>query len=85
VLTGTVGPRDAIGARVEALVAGRWLRRRVMPARSYLSQVELPVTIGLGTASTVERLRIAWPSGTVQEIDRVPIDTTTRLVEPRAR
>ena len=33
---------------VELEVDGQVQRRQVMPTRSYLSQVELPVTFGLG-------------------------------------
>lgn len=40
--------RDAIGSWVEVRQGERVIRRQVMPTRSYLSQVELPVTIGSG-------------------------------------
>ena len=39
-----------------------------MPTRSYLSQSELPVTIGLGKAAKVDALEVVWPSGAVQKI-----------------
>src|SRR5689334_20836370 len=47
-LVGTKSNRDAIGAWVTAQVNGHKLSRQVMPTRGYLSQSELPVTIGLG-------------------------------------
>lgn len=34
-----------------------------MPTRSYLSQVELPVTFGLGGGEAIESLEITWPGG----------------------
>ena len=34
--------------------ATAFVRRQVMPTRSYLSQVELPVTIGLGKRTAVK-------------------------------
>ena len=46
-LTGNKSNRDAIGARVNVKVGGQTLSRDVMPTRGYLSQSELPVTIGL--------------------------------------
>ena len=72
--------RDGIGAWVEAEVAGASLRRQVMPTRSYLSQVELPVTIGLGPHARVDRLSVLWPDGTRQQVDgaRVDAETTVR-------
>ena len=53
-----------------------------MPTRSYLSQVELPVTFGLGDADRIDRLTITWPDGVVQELTADTIDTT--LVVTRA-
>ena len=52
-----------------------------MPTRSYLSQSELPVTIGLGDDASVESLEIRWPSGMVQPIGKLAIDQTTVVTE----
>jgi hypothetical protein len=77
-LRGTRANRDALGAWVEAEVAGETLMRHVMATRSYLSQVELPVTIGLGSADKIDRLTIRWPDGTRQEVPGVEVD---RMIE----
>jgi hypothetical protein len=55
--------RDALGARVTVTAGGITQVRTVTPSRSYLSQVELPVTFGLGTIARVERLEVTWPDG----------------------
>jgi hypothetical protein len=55
---------NAIGATVEIASAGAVQRHIVMPAHSYLSQREFPVTFGLGKAGSVDSLRVAWPDGT---------------------
>jgi hypothetical protein len=81
-LVGTKSNRDAIGAWIKARVGGRQLSRQVMPTRSYLSQSELPVTIGLAEASTVDQVEITWPSGTVQKVTP-QIDRLTVITEPR--
>jgi hypothetical protein len=39
-----------------------------MPTRSYISQVELPVTFGLGHSDQVEQVTVTWPDGTQQEV-----------------
>jgi hypothetical protein len=52
-----------------------------MPTRSYLSQSELPVTIGLGTALQPELVEIIWPGGAGQKIDSVKVDGTTVITE----
>jgi hypothetical protein len=53
--------RSAIGARVIVEAGGRVQRREVISGRGYLSQNELPLTFGLGQATTVERVTIHWP------------------------
>jgi hypothetical protein len=80
-LAGTKSNRDAIGAWIKAVVKGQAVSRQVMPTRSYLSQSELPVTIGLGDAAKVDSLEILWPSGKVQKIESTPIDQTTVVTE----
>jgi hypothetical protein len=73
-LTGAASNRDAIGAWIEVEAGGFTQRRQVMPTRSYLSQVERPVTFGLGVATEIEDLRIVWPGGSVQEVGPVEVD-----------
>ncbi len=77
--------RDAIGAWVEVeheTAAGPVLqRRRVMPTRSYQSQVEPVVTIGLAGASSAEelvRVEVVWPDGARQAVD---VDGLDRVIE----
>jgi hypothetical protein len=69
------GPNPGgIGAWVEVLSGGLRQRRQVMPARSYLSQVELPVTFGLGDRSGPVEIQVTWPDGTIQAVDAVSPD-----------
>jgi hypothetical protein len=84
-LVGRAKNRNAIGAWVEVDSAGTTLRRRVMPTRSYLSQVELPVTFGLGDARQVEALRVVWSDGTVTSIDDVVVDTEILVTQDEDR
>ena len=73
-LVGRSGNRDAIGAWIEVRSTGATQRRRLMPTRSYLSQVELPVTFGLGDARLVDSLRVGWPDGSMKTISDVEVD-----------
>jgi hypothetical protein len=69
------GPnRDALGARLRLLAGGVVQTRRVGPTRSYLSQVELPVTFGLGPAGVPERLEVRWPDGTEEVFTGLPVN-----------
>jgi hypothetical protein len=80
-LSGVSCNRDAIGAEVEVQVAGRTLRRRVSPTRSYLSQVELPVTFGLGAADRIDRATVYWPDGTEQQLSVDAVDRAYNVVQ----
>jgi enediyne biosynthesis protein E4 len=80
-LVGTKSNRDAIGAWINVKVGGRTLRRQVMPTRSYLSQSELPVTIGLGDATKPDEVEIQWPSGTHQKVEAVFVDKPMTVTE----
>ena len=68
------GNPDAIGAWIELTAGGVTQRRQVMPTRSYISQVELPVTFGLGSESAVESLKVIWPDGSEQTVDVAGVD-----------
>ncbi len=52
---------DAQGAVVWVESEGKKIRHRVAGARSYLSQGELPITIGLGKSTKVDRIRVRFP------------------------
>jgi hypothetical protein len=82
-LVGTRSNRDAIGAWIKVGVDGQTLWRQVMPTRSYLSQSELPVTIGLGAATRPEAVEVFWPSGTRQKLETLATDRMVTVTEPR--
>jgi hypothetical protein len=82
-LVGTKCNRDAIGAQVKIRAGEQTQTRQVMPTRSYLSQSELPVTFGLGTATRVDEVEIVWPGGTTQKVADLQIDHSTRIEQTR--
>lgn len=71
--------RDAIGAEIELRQGERTQRQRVMPSRSYLSQVESTVTFGLGSDPTVDELVVHWPGAGSQTFDVEAVDRTIRI------
>lgn len=83
-LVGTRSNRDAIGAVIKVRLGGQVLLRQVMPTRSYLSQSELPVTIGLGDAPRPDSVEIIWPSGTHMKVPDVAVDRMMTVTEPEA-
>lgn len=73
--------KDAIGAKVlVSLTNGVQQSRMVSPTRSYLSQVELPVTFGLGTAE-VARLQVVWPNGDLEYLGPVKSNQLLTVVQ----
>ena len=84
--------RDAIGAWVEVeqrTAAGPVVqRRRVMPTRSYQSQVEPVVTIGLGAAASADdltRVEVLWPDGSRQPVEVGGLDQMVEVTYASVR
>jgi hypothetical protein len=71
-----------IGARVTVVAGGLRQTRLVMPTRSYLSQVELPVTFGLGTSTKIDILEVRWPDGTVTKPAVPVVDRAIVIQQP---
>jgi tetratricopeptide (TPR) repeat protein len=62
-LEGTTSNRDAVGARVEVTAGGRTQVALRFGGGSYLSAGDPRLHFGLGPATKVERIDVAWPSG----------------------
>ncbi len=83
-LVGTGGNRDAIGARLALTAGGVTQYRDLIPTRSFMSQVELPVTFGLGALGAVDAVQITWPDGSRQSLTPATLDTTLIVMQPGA-
>jgi tetratricopeptide (TPR) repeat protein len=81
-LRGTKSNRDAIGAKLE-LTTGNGLVKyaTVSTAGSYLSANDKRVFFGLGTETSIKEVRIRWPSGLTQTVQRPPADQFIHVVE----
>jgi hypothetical protein len=63
-LEGVTANRSAIGARVRVTTAGDLVQTaEVRSGGSYLSQSDLRLHFGLGSAVKVDKVEIAWPGG----------------------
>ena len=78
-LRGELPNADAIGASVVLEAAGRKQYQAVMPARSYLSQMALPLTMGLGNADSADRVTVTWPDGQQESWTDLKADQVYRL------
>jgi len=78
--------RDMVGARVGIVLAtGPTIWRRARADGSYASANDPRVLVGLGDATTVAKVRIQWPGGTLEEWTDVPVDRYTTLKEGHGR
>jgi enediyne biosynthesis protein E4 len=80
-LQGVKSNRDAIGAVVRIYHGGASQTRMVKSGSSYLSQSELPVTFGVGTRDRVDRVVIAWPGGSTEELKNLASGKAYVVVE----
>ena len=81
-LIGGRSNREAIGAWVKVRVGSQTMSRQVMAARSYLSQSELPVTFGLGSASRPDEVTVYWPGGATQKFEGSRLDALNVIQQP---
>ena len=81
-LKGTRSNRSAIGARVRVTAGGVTQIDEVRSGGSYLSQSDLRLHFGLGSARRVESIEIDWPSGTRQVLKHVEGRRVLAVTEP---
>jgi hypothetical protein len=80
-LVGTTDNRNAIGALIELTANGVKQKRIITPGRSYLSQIEYPVTFGLGSTDSIDSLLITWPGGQKQQVTVDSVDTQITITQ----
>ena len=84
-LRGKRNNRDGIGATIR-LFAGdlKWMDE-VHSGRGYQSHFGLHPNFGLGKRTSVDRVEVRWPDGTLQSIQGVQADQVLEISEPSAR
>jgi hypothetical protein len=80
-LIGTRSNRAAIGARITIRAAGVKQFSEVRGGGSYLSQNDLRLHFGLGTAKKMESVEIRWPSGKLETLENVAADSIYTIIE----
>ena len=81
-LIGSPSNRDAIGAKVRVVrISGSPVSAMVKTGSGYLSQSELPLTFGLGTATKVGGIEITWPNGRTERLPGVAGDEHITIAE----
>src|SRR5688572_7650217 len=67
-LQGRTSNRSAIGARVTIQAGSRRQVTEVRSGGSYISHNDTRVHFGLGTATSVDRVTVRWPNGTLETL-----------------
>ena len=78
---GTKSNRDGIGAHISVKTANRILVDEVRSGFSYISNSDMRVHFGLGSATKIEWIEIRWPSGAVERFTDLGVDAIHTLKE----
>ena len=83
-LRGTRSNREGLGSQVTVVLPdGRRVLKLCDGKSGYLSQSDLPLYFGLGTADHAASLEVRWPSGRRQSVaGPIPTGQTVDVVEP---
>ena len=82
-LRGRASNRSAIGARVEVEWNGQRQVQEVHGGSGFAAQNQRRLHYGLGEATAIDRVVIAWPSGRRQTIEAPEVDRVLRVEEPQ--
>ena len=80
-LVGTKSNRAAIGARVTITSSSEKQFDEVRGGGSYLSQNDLRLHFGLGSAEKIDSALIRWPNGNIEELKNLDADKIYTIVE----
>ncbi len=81
-LVGGSPPRDMLGARIGVFPSGGSpLWRRARTDGGYASAHDPRVLVGLGEYTDVERVRVVWPSGRIEEWTDLDVEQWQTLME----
>jgi len=78
---GTKSNRDGIGAKIRAKAGDRIFVDEVRSGSSYVSNNDMRVHFGLGTAVKLEGVEVRWPSGLTETFPNVRVDAINTLKE----
>jgi len=67
---------EAIGARVCVTAGGQTQMREIRCGSNYVSQDPTNAHFGIGTATSVQELRIEWPNGQVDILNGIPANNS---------
>jgi hypothetical protein len=82
-LVGTKSNRDGLGARIKLTTALGTQYNQATTAVGYNSSSDKRVHFGLGSATTIDKIEVSWPSGIHQILTNVKPDQVRTITESR--
>jgi hypothetical protein len=82
-LVGAKSNRDGIGARVEVFAGGKRQTAERVAGSGYLSQNDGRLHFGFGSAATIDKVIVHWPSGREQTLEKLAVDRVLTVEEPK--
>ena len=80
-LAGTKSNRLALNARVKVTAGGMVQTDEVHSGGSYLSQNDLRLHFGLGSATKIDSIEVRWPSGVIDKTGSLEADRSYSILE----
>jgi len=80
-LAGTKSNRLALNARVKVTAGGMTQTDEIHSGGSYLSQNDLRLHFGLGSATKIDSIEVRWPSGVVDKTGSLEADRSYSILE----
>jgi hypothetical protein len=78
---GSKSNRDGIGARITLKAGPRLFVDEVRSGSSYISNNDVRVHFGLGTATKIDSVEVRWPSGLLERFENLAVDAIHTLKE----
>src|SRR6266404_2443362 len=79
--TSFASSRDGIGAKITVKVGSRTLVDEVRSGSSYISNSDMRVHFGLGSATKIDWVQVRWPGGLLERFENLPVDSIHTLKE----
>ncbi len=80
---GTKSNRSGIGARVKVVTGNHSQIDEVMSGASYISQNDLRLHFGLGSATVADQITVRWPAGAEESFAKVETNRVIHIEEGR--
>jgi len=78
---GSKSNRDGIGAKITVKAGTRTFVDEVRSGSSYISNNDMRVHFGLGSAAKIDSVQVRWPSGLLERFENLSVDSIHKLRE----